>query len=129
MGCHFVLPGIFPTQGLNPHLLCLLHWQADSLPLVPPGKPIRLLMRQVQNYLLLTQLYSWGQNLALKGSALSTPQVHLESGSGGWETQEVQTHFRRGEDHTSSHILRGLWSRCSDSKTASRAWLGSWRSN
>ena len=27
----------FPTQGLNPHLL---HWQADSLPLVPPGKPI-----------------------------------------------------------------------------------------
>ncbi|XDA73831.1 hypothetical protein R6Z07F_004056 [Ovis aries] len=24
---------IFPTQGLNPHLLCLLHWQVDSLPL------------------------------------------------------------------------------------------------
>ena len=24
---------IFPTQGLNPHLLCLLHGQADSLPL------------------------------------------------------------------------------------------------
>ena len=32
--------GIFPTQGLNPHLLCLMHWQADSLLLVPPGKPI-----------------------------------------------------------------------------------------
>ena len=31
--------GIFLTQGSNPHLLCLLHWQADSLPLVPPGKP------------------------------------------------------------------------------------------
>ena len=27
-----------PTQGLNPHLLCLLHWQVGSLPLVPPGK-------------------------------------------------------------------------------------------
>ena len=25
--------GIFPTQGLNPRLLCLLHRQADSLPL------------------------------------------------------------------------------------------------
>ena len=25
MGCHFLLQGIFPTQGLNPHLLCLLH--------------------------------------------------------------------------------------------------------
>ena len=30
--------GIFPTQGSNPHFLHLLHWQADSLPLVPPGK-------------------------------------------------------------------------------------------
>ena len=28
---------IFQTQGSNPHLLCLLHWQAGSLPLVPPG--------------------------------------------------------------------------------------------
>ena len=26
------------TQGWNPHLL---HWQVDSLPLVPPGKPRR----------------------------------------------------------------------------------------
>ena len=30
--------GIFPTQGLYPCLLGLLHWQADSLPLVPPQK-------------------------------------------------------------------------------------------
>ena len=30
---HFHLQGIFPTQGVNLHLLCLLHWQADSLPL------------------------------------------------------------------------------------------------
>ena len=29
---------LFPTQGLNPRLLHLLHWQGDSL-LVPPGKP------------------------------------------------------------------------------------------
>ena len=28
------LQGIFPTQGLN---LCLLHWQADSLPLSHQG--------------------------------------------------------------------------------------------
>ena len=27
------------TQGSNSHLLCLLHWQMCSLPLVPPGKP------------------------------------------------------------------------------------------
>ena len=31
VGCHFLLQGIFPTQGLNQSLLCLLHWQADSL--------------------------------------------------------------------------------------------------
>ena len=39
MGCHFLLQGIFLTQGSNPHLLCLLHRQAGSLPLAPPGKP------------------------------------------------------------------------------------------
>ena len=27
-----ILQGIFPTQGLNPCLLCLLHWQVGSLP-------------------------------------------------------------------------------------------------
>ena len=28
----------FSTQGLSPCLLCLLHWQAGSLPLAPSGK-------------------------------------------------------------------------------------------
>ena len=27
VGCHFIFQGIFLTQGLNLHLLCLLHWQ------------------------------------------------------------------------------------------------------
>ena len=31
---------IFLTKGLNPHLLCLLHLQVDSLPLASPRKPI-----------------------------------------------------------------------------------------
>ena len=30
VGCHGLLQGIFPTQGSNPCLLRLLHWQADS---------------------------------------------------------------------------------------------------
>ena len=38
MGCHFLLQGIFPTQGPNP---CLLNWQADSLPLSHQGSPGR----------------------------------------------------------------------------------------
>ena len=39
VGYHFLLQGIFLTQGSNSNLLCLLHWQAGSLPLAPPGKP------------------------------------------------------------------------------------------
>ena len=40
VGYHFLLQGIFPTQGENPCLLHLLHWQADSLPIELPGKPL-----------------------------------------------------------------------------------------
>ena len=39
VGCHFILPGDFPTQGLNLHLLHLLCWQVDSLQLALPVKP------------------------------------------------------------------------------------------
>ena len=41
VGCHLLLlQGIFPTQGSNPCLLRLLHWQVSSLPLALPGKPL-----------------------------------------------------------------------------------------
>ena len=36
VGCHSLLQRIFPTQGLNLHLL---HWRADSLPLSLQGSP------------------------------------------------------------------------------------------
>ena len=39
VGCHFLLQGIFPTQGLNPRLQCLLHWQVDPLLLSHLGSP------------------------------------------------------------------------------------------
>ena len=38
-------PGDLPDLGLNLSLLCLLHWQAGSLPLVPTGKPHDVLDR------------------------------------------------------------------------------------
>ena len=43
VGCHTLLQGIYPNQGLNPHLLCILHWQG-SLPVTsttwePPCVP------------------------------------------------------------------------------------------
>ena len=40
MGCHALLQGIFPTPGSNPCILCFLHWQMFSLPLVPHGQPL-----------------------------------------------------------------------------------------
>ena len=39
VGCHFLFQGVFSNEGLNLHLLCLLHWQADSLPLHRLGSP------------------------------------------------------------------------------------------
>ena len=41
VGCHFLLQGIFLTQGSNPHLFHLLHWQAGSLPLSHLGSPVK----------------------------------------------------------------------------------------
>ena len=40
MGCRALFQGNSPTQGSNPHLLYLLHQQAESLPAELPGKPI-----------------------------------------------------------------------------------------
>ena len=39
VGCLSLLQGIFPTQGLNPSLLQLLHWQVDSFTTEPLGLP------------------------------------------------------------------------------------------
>ena len=39
VGYYAHLQRIFLTQGSNPCVLCLLHWQAGSLPPVPPGNP------------------------------------------------------------------------------------------
>ena len=63
MSCHFLLWGIFLTQELNPYLLHLLHWQASSVPLAPPGKPqhtnrhtqINLIKNQKQKHPLTSQ--------------------------------------------------------------------------
>ena len=45
-GCHFLLQGIFPTQGSNAHLL---YWQVGFFTAEPPGK----------------SLQGWGQGLGV----------------------------------------------------------------
>ena len=42
VGCHFLLQGLFPTQGSNLHLLQLLHCQVDFLLLCHLGIPVTL---------------------------------------------------------------------------------------
>ena len=42
VGCHFLLQGIFLTQGSDTGLSCLLHWQVGSLPLASSGKPEKI---------------------------------------------------------------------------------------
>ena len=56
VGCHALLQGIFSTQELYPRLLCLLHWQAGSLPLAPPGKTLvfAIVVNFIDNYKLLS---------------------------------------------------------------------------
>ena len=59
VGCHFLLQGIFPTQGSNS---CFPHCRQDSLPSKPPGNPYMQStswkMLDWMNYKL-----EWGRNI------------------------------------------------------------------
>ena len=70
----FLLQGIFPTQGLNPRLL---HWQADSLPLAPPGSPIR--SDQISRSVVSDSLQPHESQHARPPCPSTTPGVHSDS--------------------------------------------------
>ena len=53
--CHFLLQGIFPTQGSNPCLPHLLHWPAGFLPLCHLGSPLLVINRPLSVYILVFQ--------------------------------------------------------------------------
>ena len=61
--------GIFQTQGSNPYLLCLLHWQVGSLLPAPPGKP----------YLSPASLQSWESPVFNNQSSLLTVAINDHS--------------------------------------------------
>ena len=48
VGCHTLLQEFFLTQRSNLYLLCLLHWQVGSLPLVPPEMYFYCMFSSVQ---------------------------------------------------------------------------------
>ena len=61
VGCHFLLQGILPTQGLHLHLL---HWQEDSLPLSCLGSQQHLYV--YKNYLLLLKKLTTENSIGLQ---------------------------------------------------------------
>ena len=90
-GCHALLQGLFPTQGSHLSLLCLLHWQAGSLPLAPPRMwncsprpslsrgPTCMVAFKVMGLVLYRETASFLQVQGMMGkhSAESSPEVGL----------------------------------------------------
>ena len=88
VGCHFILQGIFLTQGPNP---CLLHWQADSLPLSHQRSPLSstsfnkcimacvLHFSIIQNFTILKKKKKihWTLPIQLSPDCHQTPDNHL----------------------------------------------------
>ena len=85
VGCHFLLQGIFPTQGSN---LYLLHWQEDSFTTEQPGKPLNHgTTSEFLSDLGVSQLYLW--------AVLTRVTIHgvLEYlGSGASQTPDCPLH-------------------------------------
>ena len=80
VGCYALLQVIFPTRGLNPHLLCLLHWQVGSLPLVPTGKPFLTIFPPVYtipNSLISFTFFSYTVLLSGQAASEKSPRGHL----------------------------------------------------
>ena len=67
--------GIFQIEGLNPSLLCLLHWQLDSLPLVLLGKPCNF-TNEMTNPCLCPNTASENQPTCSEIQSFSEPSFH-----------------------------------------------------
>ena len=67
VGSQVLLQGMFPTQGSNPSLLHLLHWQADSLPLSHLESPSLSKELPFDGYLLWAGYSTGGGGVHLRG--------------------------------------------------------------
>ena len=74
VGCHCPPQGIFPIQGLNPCLWCLLHQQADSLPLRHLRSP-GFLLSGLRCHLLREALLNHLLNGACQTSSISSHAI------------------------------------------------------
>ena len=86
MGC--LLRGI-PTQGLNLHLLCLLHWQAGSLPTSATWEALT-----ATKYVHLSQMVSIPPSKHIWNvpflSCSGLEEVRGDAGLGCWQAPTVQ---------------------------------------
>ena len=113
VGCH---AGVFPPQGLNPHLFCLPHWQAGSLSLVPTGKP------SMQDPETVTAQFQWG-NL---GNTEEHISVIPTKGLGYMYQHPVHQWLRVAPGLTESLTLP-VWTKCRLNKKKKRLPVKSFR--
>ena len=76
VGCHFLLQGIFPTQGWNPHFFASPKPAGGFLTIAPPGKPFPLLTTDQK------LSYGWGKSCSLKKACFNGKQT---SAPGSWQ--------------------------------------------
>ena len=107
MGCHDLLQGIFPTQGWNPHLLCLLQWPAGSLSLVLPGKPKLYCMFSFVYFIHGVKVY--GQYF-FKVSGKLRPTISAQAFTNAGEHKSHLTWLKNAESRAT---FQGVWSDCS----------------
>ena len=79
--CHFLLQGIFLSQGLN---LNLLHWKADSLPLHHLGSPWNISSVQFNHSVMSDSLQPHGVQHTRPPCPSATPVVYSNSCPLNW---------------------------------------------
>ena len=88
----FLLQGIFPTQRSNLHLLWLLHWQADSLPLGKPSYGQCTILNAVEDV---------GMKDTMFLTLLVQPEIHIYT-----------TTFSESCNHSDLHLVLSHFTFC-----------------
>ena len=91
MGCHFLLQGIFPTQGLNPSPA----WQADSSPMSHLGS-LQCIVSSHQNHHPKVALGHWLRKTETEWAVISQafPAVH-RGGAGCSKDLGAKTYLQK----------------------------------